>query len=86
MVAIRRMVLSVTVSVAVLAGAALLVMAWAWGPAIVHHAATLMDDPRPGERIAPTPEKMRRAQETWRKRRAESPTIPQTVNQASSPE
>lgn len=67
----NRFLATALIWIAVSIGAAVLWLAHQHGHHIVQGAATAFDDPRPGERVKATPEKMRRAQETWRKRRAE---------------
>ena len=74
---VRRIVSRVVLWGIVLSGLVIVVAAAEYWPAIVRHMAAASEDSRPGEKVVATPEKMRRAQEMWRKRRAEAPVVEQ---------
>lgn len=57
----------------VAAGIALALACYEWGPELIHRAAALAEDPRPGERKVPTPAQARGAQEAWKKRKLDDP-------------
>lgn len=71
MAGLRRFASGAVIWLVVVAGFAAVVAAYEWWPTIVKHAAAAGEDPLPGARKRPTAEQARRAQEAWKRRRAE---------------
>lgn len=67
----KRQIMSAALWVAVAIGIAAIALAARHGETIVGHTARALDDPMPGARVKPDPEKMQAAQAAWRRRRAE---------------